>query len=381
MVTSTRSTTAGVPGKERLNRRLTALEKADAREALRLLRPSGMSLVVAARLALGSAQNIEVDQRTTLNEAVSKFLRSVQARNRRQSTIDFYDEQLGYFEADYGGKKLFHEIERRWLKAYFEELLTVYSANSVWCRYRAVRALVGFALRQDPRLIRENPVPEMKTLDIPQPMKGGEKTLPYLTIEACRHLLANINSHYLPALILMLFAGVRPEEVKGDEKPPLLWSMVTFANRTITIPPEIAKTRLGRTIQNLPDAPWLWLERIPKKQRCGPILPRTLNAFRDNVKRHLEKADDKYIQDILRHTFGTYYMAYTNNPGPVALAMGHESGLKLLLRVYAASIAIAPGKEFFALTPSTVLVPKDGDGPANQSADQGACGQTGALTA
>ena len=149
------------------------------------------------------------------------------------------------------------------------------------------------------------------------------------------------------ALALMLFAGLRVEEVAGEGKPAMTWREVDVVGKVIRVPGECAKVAgQARLLQGLPEAVWAWLGKGGRDgQRICP--GQSLNAVRWAQAR-LERP---WPRNALRHTFATYAVALTGEPDRVAGWLGHESGARLLNAHYAGLARKAEAVEFFALRP------------------------------
>lgn len=333
--------------RERANRKLTTAEKADARSALAMLRSAGLTLTDAARLALASVGRKTAPVAVPVADAVDRFMRAKRdpKAGLRPATLDFYQEQLDAFVDD-APVRILGELDRETFKTYLLAL-PYPSPSSVLCRMRAVRALCNYGRIQSPPWIGEDPGADM---DLGIKLPG--KTHPFLTPTVVRKLMDGLPSGYRPAAAIALFAGVRPEEIRGDEKPPLLWEQVDFGARTIKITAEQSKTHKPRLIEKLEPTVWSWLGQTPVAKRTGPILPVKHATFAQVVKEVVRKARGKYKQDILRHTYATYHLGLSRNPGLVAMALGHRGDPTLLHDTYAGLASEAKAREFFAVLPS-----------------------------
>jgi integrase len=347
--------------RERANRKLTTAEKADARSALALLRPAGLTLTDAARLALASVGRKTAPVAVPVADAVDRFMRAKRdpKAGLRPATLDFYQEQLDAF-ADDAPVRILGELDRETFKEYLLGL-TYPSPSSVLCRMRAVRALCNYGRIQSPPWIGEDPAAD---LDLGIKLPG--KTHPFLTPAVVRKLMEGLPAAYLPAAAIALFAGVRPEEIRGDEKPPLLWEQIDFAAQTIKITAEQSKTHKPRLIEKMEPTVWNWLEQTSVLKRAGSVLPVRHATFAQVAKEVIRKARAKYKQDILRHTYATYHLALTRNPGLVAMALGHRGDPTLLHDTYAGLASEAKAREFFAVLPteSSATVAGSAEAPA-----------------
>lgn len=205
---------------------------------------------------------------------------------------------------------------------------------------RAARALWRWAAAQEPPLAGPPP-----TTGLSGNVSTRGTTIQFLTVPEVANLLTAA-THWKPALALMLFAGVRVEEVAGEGKPPLTWRHFDVAEKVIRIPAECAKTGRARLLQGLPEAVWAWLGPArPDTERIAP--GQSLNAVRWAQKR-LGRA---WPKNALRHTFATYAVAATGEPDRVAGWLGHEGGARLLHAHYAGLARRAEGEAFFAMRP------------------------------
>lgn len=88
----------------------------------------------------------------------------------------------------------------------------------------------------------------------PIPTKPVPKPPKVLSIAQCQAIIDGIPDYFLGSLSLLLFAGIRPEEVAGNYKEWLRWEHVSKADKLIHVPAEISKTGNARPIENLPPA-------------------------------------------------------------------------------------------------------------------------------
>jgi len=121
----------------------------------------------------------------------------------------------------------------------------------------------------------------------------------------------------LPYVALIAFGGVRREELaKGLE-----WSAIDFSRGTILVPAAIAKTGRKRKIEmseNL--SQWL----APYRGKRGAIFDRDP---RKRMAKLAKAAKVSWERNGLRHSFGSYRMEQTKNPGQVALEMGNSAAV------------------------------------------------------
>lgn len=171
-----------------------------------------------------------------------------------------------------------------------------------------------------------------------------EKTITPLMPQEIRRLLQTAalppHSACLPPMALMLYAGVRPQEVTR-----LTYSCLDTEAGEVMIPPSHSKTGGGRRI---PLCEPLREILLPQAAQDGTkrICPPNWN----NRWRRLRQAAGfrHWRQDILRHTFASYFAkAYRNLPA-LQLFMGHRDVQLLLTRyVNLQGISRAEALHFF----------------------------------
>lgn len=331
----------------RSNKRLTFEERRDAVEALGLLEGSGLTLAQAVRLALhleggGSWEDV------TIERAISAFLADCRDRVKRKAlrarTADFYEENLWPFEEAHKGQRV-GDLDRKGLQAYFDQYPG--KALTVAARFRAVRAWLNWCERQDPALVRDNPI---RLVRLPQVVR--EEEIGFLTLDEVKAVLTAPRP-YRWAIALQLFAGLRPEEITSPNKPGLLWEHIDREARTIRIPAEMAKgSRRGSMARIIDQAPanlWDWLADAPA---AGRVLDRSPGMIRATAKRLAGFGPAKpWIPDGLRHTFATYHVAAFGDVAKTSMIMGHRGSTDMIHRHYRGLATKAQGEAFFGLVP------------------------------
>ena len=127
---------------------------------------------------------------------------------------------------------------------------------------------------------------------------------------------------------ILMFAGIRPTELMGNEdKPPLLWDSVILnpqgvhTKPYIDIPEANAIGVDGRQVQMEPNLV-KWLEGVPKERRKGAILSEA-NDYR--YRRFREALGVAGKKDIFRHSFGTYHFHHFESLEKTMSQMGHSN--------------------------------------------------------
>jgi len=310
---------------------LSAAEKMDARDALAALEGSGMSLAEAVRRAVEGKRSV---RKVTINEAAHDFLRT--RLELRASTAGWYTASLSLFCGQFGETRM-DDLTRAEFRAWMQQ-------NSQGPGVvRAVRALYNWAIKHEPPLAGQD-----VTAGLPS---RGTRTaeIHYLPAAECASIMAGAGK-YRSALALMLFAGVRPDEIASQHKPALLWRHVNAAEKIIRVPAEIAKTGRARIMEDLPDAVWAWLDSGKPDTPACPA--RSMQAVRlaQSIAGYGPKRP--WPHDALRHTFATYHVAAFNDPGKTSMLMGHEGNPTMLHRHYRGLATKAEADAFWALRPT-----------------------------
>jgi hypothetical protein len=130
----------------------------------------------------------------------------------------------------------------------------------------------------------------------------------------------------LTYLVFSLFGGIRPEEFrkvsKGSPTLDLRWEYLKEDG--LDVPPELAKTRAGRTV-DLDPVLSKWVDYIREKRgkELAGSMPNRGWSKKWSVwrKKHWE---GKWPQDLLRHTFGSNHLARSQSKEITSRVMGNS---------------------------------------------------------
>ncbi len=156
-----------------------------------------------------------------------------------------------------------------------------------------------------------------------------EREIEPLSLADCRRLVEVAQTpHFrdcLPALGLMLFAGVRPGEVAR-----LRWADIHHEEGILTIAARHSKTGGARRVELLPP-----LRRLLKRQAgSGLICPPRWGKRWQRLRQVAELAtrERRWVPDVLRHTFASYHALTHRNLPALQLQLGHRDSRLLLTR-------------------------------------------------
>ena len=147
-----------------------------------------------------------------------------------------------------------------------------------------------------------------KAKEIPQEIR-------ILTVAECQQLLGAADSDMLPFFAIGAFAGLRRSEIEQ-----LTWEQVDFQSRLIEVKARQAKTARRRLVNieaNLCD----WLQ--PYAAESGAICPTNFRKRFDDVRKKAGLLE-VWQDNILRHSYGSYYLGVNKDVAALALQMGNS---------------------------------------------------------
>lgn len=225
------------------------------------------------------------------------------------------------------------ELQRRQMRGITPEECADYlrrGFDSDRQRYKGRVVLNGiFSLAHKRGWCDENPI---ERVDVP-PIQ--EKMVCSLDIDEIECLLyAALEPEFEscgPGLGLMLYAGIRPTEVRR-----LHWSNINFTEKIITIMPEHSKTGGARHVTILPVLDkWLQLfsnNNSPDELICLPNWLTVWKALRKSAGWGTSGGLTRWPQDCLRHSFASYHVKMFRNFTDLQIEMGHRSSSLLRTR-------------------------------------------------
>jgi integrase len=283
-----------------------------ALEASRLLEGSGMSLVEAVKIALRAADGM-ADMETLL----ARYKRATDAGEEHWSAR--YTRDMGKIFSWLG-----EEAKKRpcadFTQAEIDRLLMAHGAKSPrTLAMRRARVLSVLRYKVRPRRTR-NAIAILEA--------GG----------VARVLRACAGPEERRVVALLAFAGIRPDAEDG-EIARMDWSAVGV--REIYVAPEVAKTRTDRHIPITPRLARL-LRGYPA---AGPVRPPQWARAWKRIRKQAGIAD---MQDVLRHTFASHFLAAFGEDA-AKQAMGHTAGSATLFRFYRRAVTRETGAAYFGI--------------------------------
>jgi integrase len=208
---------------------------------------------------------------------------------------------------------------------------------------RYMRAVFFFGIKRG--YLTENPI---SRLDFAERKRKEIETIPSDKVEAMLiHALKN-DLPLLPYLVFGFFAGVRPD----GELQKILWDDIKLAEGTIVIRPEVSKTNRRRFPKISANAA-AWLEVY--RQRGGTFEGK-VSPYSDSETRQHRKANwtgagvTKWIQQGMRHTFCSNWLAMHKDVNELVLQSGHDS-VDTMWRNYHKGVTEVEAKKFWSIMP------------------------------
>jgi integrase len=205
---------------------------------------------------------------------------------------------------------------------------------------RVLSAVFNYCIKRE--WMDTNPVQKIDRADV------ARGDIEVLSIGEARGLLSacvELDRALLPYHALGLFAGIRPKELNR-----MTWEHIHMADREIKLPPEVAKTRSGRTITMEPVlVKWLKFHVATGGSIVGEIVPQTNQ--RNRLDRIREKAGAvPWIQDVMRHSFASHWLKKFEDKGRLLGFMGHATD-DMLLDHYLRAVDRKTAAEYWKILP------------------------------
>lgn len=323
---------------------LKASQAADAVKAIEILEPYEKTLTDAARF-----YSEWRTQQASSKAFAEVWLERVEALTGRSCSYLRTVEHVGSKLLPEFGKKLVCNITHDELRTVLNQAYpTAHGFNA------ALRTLApAFKLAVTEGWATENPCDRIRK------KQTGRHEIKILTLSQCRKVMSSAIDYRtredfpdfvrvdargaVPALALMLFAGVRP----GGEITRLEWDDIDLEAGTVFVSNRKAKTDRSRHF-TLPDTCKAWLEQTPVIDRTGKITPPNWKRCWQAIRRNAGISD---LQDGLRKTFASCHLQHFGDVNLTRSIMGHEQG-DVLFTNYRGLIKPANAAAFWQILPT-----------------------------
>lgn len=163
---------------------------------------------------------------------------------------------------------------------------------------------------------------------------------------ALLHFFREKHPHYLAALVIAGFCGVRSDELhgkRGDPSRRQLWSDIYLDRGFLSVTAAKENTPSNRVV-HLQPAAMAWLRQC--RNREGPVCQ---NHAIDRIRKIAANNGLRMPENALRHSFITYRIALTGDKAATATEAGNS--VKEIDRRYRVPRPKADGEAWFAIVP------------------------------
>lgn len=248
----------------------------------------------------------------TVPEVVAQFLADKEKAGRDAKTI----KQAGIIWNKFAGAFSDRHLSEISVEEYQQWFDGIEGAPKTRANYRnLVRQLYRTAIRK--KYVLENIVDQTDKIE------GIEGKRGFLSVAAVASLLKHApNYDLLPYAVMMLFGGVRREELEGEDGSEVVgWENVNLTDKSVVVSAATVKTRRQRVIP-LTDTAVAWLRSCRKL--TGPVTDKTNFRKRFDAWREAAGVIQGWPDNALRHTFGTMHATHYQDHGKTANIMGNS---------------------------------------------------------
>lgn len=198
---------------------------------------------------------------------------------------------------------------------------------------RTLRPAFSWAVRRD--MLSESPFGKLEKVKAVR--KGG---VDVFTPDEARNLMGVCPADCVASYALLLFAGIRPDELKR-----LHWGDVRAD--FVHISPAIAKTAQVRNVSIEPNLR-AWLDSTGEHAPDEPVCPANWSR-KSRVIRKAAGIGER--RDTARHSYASYWLAMHKDEHALKLNMGHSRGSDTLFVHYRAAVTPAQAAEYWGILP------------------------------
>jgi integrase len=321
-------------------------QRRDAAEALAVLENSGGSLLDAARMFVREKKRLEgLAHVPTVNTAIDAYLEAKRAdeANGEICRLTFYEieSKMRIVRAEFGKLKV-TEIDEAAVQKFLRKL--PHRPQGKANIRTKLSQFLNFC-RTEGKWITSNATDNIKVR-----VKSGDVAI--LSVAEVKQLLAAARNYeqpqsVVPYLVVQLFGGLRPFEASR-----LNWERIHFETKQIEVLAETSKTRETRFVKMEPRLiEWLLPYRKPQGPLIGVEFVDALRAVKETAGFTFGEDDsNSWIKDVLRHCYGSYWLAVHKDRAHLAELMG--TSLAMIKSHYKRAIPETIAKEFWKLSPN-----------------------------
>jgi len=285
-------------------------------------------------------QHLQLEKKNSASTTVNALCLQFEASKAEKSAHYHVQLRCGFALLKPLGEKLVNAIEPNDLEGVVQGL----SASSRNGHLRVFRAAFNFAIKKGWCLA--NPVLK---LDFAEIKHTEVEVLTNAEVKALLKACCTTDRELLPYHLFGLFTGIRPLELER-----MTWEHVRTNERHILLPADVTKTGKRRVIE-MEKTLCIWLRWLKWKRPAftGLIAPNSNLRARLRMVREAAKIEE-WVQDVMRHTYASNWLAKFENVDRLRANMGHRSN-DVLWNHYHRAVLRKDADVFWGLTPKVVL--------------------------
>jgi integrase len=291
-----------------------------------------------------------------LKDAVLAYLETLRARSQSIPFLDLFNQYLNlkqnrspiYLEALRATRNRFpslHALPACDVTAeMLEALLQPISPAARNATMRYWRAVLRYGIKRG--YLKNDPIERMDFIEL------ARREVEIFSVDEVQRLLTDALENdiaLLPFLVLGFFCGIRPE----GELSKLEWRDIDFGDRTVTIRPEVSKTKRRRfPILSQNAVAWLSEYQLRGGEMEGRVMPWKKSMLRNHRIANRERAGvTHWPQQGMRHSFCSYWLALHQDVNNLVLLSGHNNP-DTMWRHYHKGVQRSEAEKFWAIVPA-----------------------------
>lgn len=306
---------------------LSDAQKIEAADCYARLERFGRSLTDAVGIAIKYWE--QAGKSITLEDLRARVIEAKRQDKGSERYVNDFAQKFGRFARDYAGA-LVCDITG----AMIDEWLRGLSVSPVSRDSYRRNLGVAFSLAKARGFAPTNPVLDVAVV--------GEQTeaISILTPAELTRFLKACESKLIPYVAMAAFAGVRPDEIRR-----MSWGDIHFDQGIVEVRKQKVRGRGNRLVPMQPNLR-AWLALTPEEDRRGAIA-----WSRTQFRRAVNGAGfEKWPQDALRHSYGTYRLPIIESAEKLALEMGNSP--QVIFRHYRRVVKPADVKAYWEIVPT-----------------------------
>lgn len=316
-------------------RDLSDVMRHEVLSALAKLREYNATITQAVEFFLKHARPAKAN--ATIGEVMEQFKSAKQKSGRSAKYLDTSWKTFFVPFRDHFKNCEISEVTSTACELYFYKSKS-WSATTRRSHLRHVSVLFNFAVEKGFAGI--NPVADVERPKKPAGTSRGRVVTVENVVKLLQYALAHDYKSECAALVLVLFCGVRVEEVTR-----LKWEDVSLDEDevVVTLGEEVTKTGKSR-INPVPPNALEWLLSLRGK---GPI---TLPNYEGRMRYLRQRAQAGFKQNSARICFASYHLAHYGDAPKTAFLLGHDNPT-LLYSTYKALVTKEAASRYWRITP------------------------------